>query len=107
MTPHEAEQEIARLKDEYRKVAAMLLGEIRRTAMLQRARLGDHGLDHQWIRRILAEQAKPAPQGIPMYAAEQLIIAWAVGDIQTLQEWWSNMLEKAEAENQAMEMADQ
>lgn len=100
----DVEAELAKYKEEYKKVAQMLLAEVRRNGMLQANRFADHGLDRIWLRRILAEVATDAREGgISLMLGERLIVAWAIGDVEALETWWRAMEIAAEKVRAEME----
>lgn len=97
--------EVEKLRDEYKKVVTMLLAEIRRNGLLQQYRFGDHGLGRKWLRDILAEVATDAREGgISIMEGERLIIAWAIGDRETLETWAAAMKIAGEEWNRKIEM---
>lgn len=100
----ETEDELEKYREEYKKVAQMLLAEIRRNGMLQTRRFDDHGLSREWLRRILTEVATDAREGgISLMLGERLIVAWAIGDGETLETWWAAMKIAAEKTRIKME----
>lgn len=100
----DVEAELAKYKEEYKRVAQMLIAEIRRNGMLQKNRFDDHGLDPKWLRRILVEVATDAREGgISLMLGERLIVAWAIGDVEALETWWRAMEIAAEKVREEME----
>jgi len=100
----EGNGEDEKLREDYKRVAGMLIREIRRNGELQAKRFADHGLSRQWLQRILGMYGTTDPDGgISMRYAVDLIVAWAVGDHETLETWWAAELKAAEARADKLE----